>query len=188
MKSTAVSKIAAIAALAFALAGCSSEPQEEPKAAPTGTAAEAAEVIESFVAKAASDEVAKALPGDSEGDVFKPALDLVSADASSAEVLTAVLTEFALLKVSNPDVEIVATVDPKKISVEADNATVHSGAVVVKSNGDTTEATEKLAAHFTELTHADGAWQLVFTEEKPEPSASPSPSATSTSKATEGSK
>ena len=186
MKTSFVPKFLAIVAagaLTFAAAGCSAD-DAAPEAAEVkvGSAAEAAEVVEAFFAATTSDEIAAALPEDKEGTAFDPALEFVAVGESDAEMLTEVLSEFALLKVSNPKSKFAVAVDPEKISVDADIATVHVDGVSVNSDGKVVANSKELAENLTTLIYQDDAWHLVIAEVEASPTATPSPSATESAK------
>lgn len=186
MKTSFVPKFLAViaaGALTVAVAGCSAEdsPQEAAEAK-VGTAAEAAEVVEAFFAATTSEEIAAALPEDKDGTAFDPALEFVAVEESDAEVLTGVLSEFALLKVSNPKSKFAVAVDPEKISVDADKATVHADAVIVNSDGKAVANSKDLAENLTTLIYQDDAWHLVIAEPEASPTATPSPTATESAK------
>lgn len=186
MKTSVISKIATIttaSALILGLSACSGDSQEAEAAPKVGTSAEAAKVIEEFVAATTSDEIAAALPKDAEGDAYSKSLEFVSVEDSDTEVLSEVLWEFALLKVSNPKSKFAVAVDPEKISVDADKATVHADAVTVNSDGKALPNSKELAANFTTLEYSDDTWHLVFAAPEATPTATPSASATATESA-----
>lgn len=179
-----LSTIALVAILATGATACGTG-GDKPAASATSTApavektaAEAVKTIEGFVAATTSDDVAKALPDHATSTTFAPALGFVSLDDSDTVKVKKAISDFALLKVSDPKVKYTVAVDAGSVKIDGDNATVPADKVTVNADGKKAATSDDLAKNTTTLKYTNGAWKLVFPKDTP--TATPSTTATPT--------